>query len=162
MTGILKVDTIQSSGGTTGLTIDSNGVLKSSTTPYVCVDFGGSAAYVSKTGGDVVDFGNIVFSQGGNHWNTSTYKWTCPTDGLYYMYITMIRNGADDNSTGTDFYQNGTRVFRQFQADRGFSATAILPCSANDVLHWQFSNTESYYEGTGTNRYSYGIIAKFL
>ena len=42
MTGILKVDTIQSSGGTTGLTIDSSGRMFTPARP---------AFYIRKTGG---------------------------------------------------------------------------------------------------------------
>lgn len=80
MTSILKVDTIQSSGGTGALTIDSSGRVAQPALPYAMVN--ASDATPTVTPNDVVPFNNVVSSRG-IVWDTSAYSFTVPVTGIY-------------------------------------------------------------------------------
>ena len=64
MTGIIKVDTIQNNGGTTGLTIDSSGrVLNLAKSAFLCVDLDNGDTTV--TAGSLLPF-NATYQNVGN------------------------------------------------------------------------------------------------
>ena len=92
MASTLKVNTIAHSGGTNAMTIDSSGNVNFpqrvtiGVTPYAFVGFPNTDSYVAKTANAVVDFSH-AFVNDGNHYDTSTYKFTCPVAGLSLIHI---------------------------------------------------------------------------
>ena len=100
MASTLKVNTIAHSGGTNAMTIDSSGNVNFpqrvtiGVTPYAFVGFPGTDSYVAKTANAIVDFSH-AFVNDGNHYDTSTYKFTCPVAGLYSCLL-YTSDAADD------------------------------------------------------------------
>jgi len=85
MTSIIKVDQIQNTGGTSGLSIDSNGHVLLPKVP---------AFYVKKTGtqtaqaaNEIVVWGEELFDQGGNF---ASNQFTCPVDGVYFFSVQWL------------------------------------------------------------------------
>ena len=94
MSSILKVDTIQNTGGTTGLTIDSSGRMFTPARPSFSATRT-SALTVSSTNQTLV-FNNVTHNQG-SHYDSSTGKFTAPVTGLYYFSAAAsIVVGADN------------------------------------------------------------------
>jgi hypothetical protein len=143
----LKVDTIQHSGGTTGLTIDSTGRILQPAKPAFRARIAGS------TGGHG-DNGTLVFETedfdiGGNY-NASTGIFTAPIDGVYHFMFRAITaantsGNANDDTDGPsgDFQKNGsiiegTRFYHYIQGITYFHATLIgntlQQLSANDEI----------------------------
>ena len=102
MASTLKVNTIQHTGGTTGLTIDSSG--RVNLPNLICYQ-------ANRTAGDVsngsIYIGNNVVLNKGNGYNSSTGKFTCPTNGIYHFYFNILSN---NNQVLNDMslYKNGT------------------------------------------------------
>tara|TARA_R100001440_G_scaffold73046_1_gene97285 strand:+ start:317 stop:859 length:543 start_codon:yes stop_codon:yes gene_type:complete len=90
MSSILKVDTIQNTGGTTGLTIDSSGRVLTSVRPAFMV---GISSQYSHTSGNVIQYDTTSGTGGfnsGNHFDTSNYKFVVPVDGLYQFHASLM------------------------------------------------------------------------
>ena len=163
MTGIIKVDTIQNNGGTTGLTIDSSGNVTAPVrilqpkAPHVFVDFGGGNSYTSVSSG-TIPFDNIAEHSGGGDsaYSTSTYKFTCPIDGIYAVTFGVISQNASD-AFEVNVRRNDANLTRNYSTSRGFSFTNHVKCDANDTLHLHLGSDRNLYHGTTTNRYTYGI-----
>lgn len=105
MTSVLKVDTIQSSGGTTGLTIDSNGVVTRPVVPAwrataIHDDRGASGPFAVtwSTATDTSD--NRRYRLGGVTLGGSSpanHEFTVPVTGLYQLNVNMR---IDELNTG--------------------------------------------------------------
>ena len=162
MSSILKVGEIQDpTNGNSALTIDSSGNVNVKgnlnvdgrvdidTIPYALVDWGGNS-YVNHTTGD---FDNAVVNDG-NHYSTSTYKFTCPVDGLY-LCLCHLLGASGTNAIGIDLEVNGTRVYRPYATDRAIAGHYVHKATAGDQFAWTNFSSLNYYEGTGAERYSY-------
>ena len=94
MSSILKVDTIQNTGGTAGLTIDSNGFVLSKV-PVLEVGISShqtmSSATWTKVAFDTVDHDNASW------YNNSTYRYTPQQAGYYQLNLTLYC--SDGNNT---------------------------------------------------------------
>jgi len=162
MTSVLKVDNIQNSSGTSALSIDSSGnvTFPSNTTPYVQVSMGGgSGAYTSVTSGGAFPF-DTVEEGDSSLWNTTTYKFTCPSAGLYHCDFNGLVNTSDN--CVIFLLKNGTSYARFYHnADRYFHGNIITRCSANDVLHFETANDRSFWDGTGgANLYTFATFTR--
>ena len=130
----LKVDTIQHSGGTTGLTIDSTGRILQPAKPAFRARIAGSSSATGSNG--TLVFETEDFDIGGNY-NTSTGIFTAPINGVYHF---MFRGITASNTSGAantdtegplgDFYKNGaiaegTRFYHYIQGITNFHATLI-------------------------------------
>lgn len=152
----IKVDTIQHSGGTTGLTVDSNGRVK-----YPAqVRFharGNNNAYVTTA---TVPFPSATINLG-NCYNTSTYKFTAPIDGCYYFYA-CVYGRADTSETAVIRFKKNTDEnvgsYGAFHLDnmntggKGAgqpSCSIIIDLAASDTMLVNFSGTGDYYNGAG-------------
>ena len=122
MAGILKVDTIQSSGGTTGLTIDGSGRILQPAKP---------AWFVGKTGTSYAAQNPVVFDDVdvnvGSIYNNSTGKVTIPVAGNYYMFFKILSRAGSVGSGA----QAQVRINRQPSG----GSNATIPHS------YQYGNT---------------------
>jgi hypothetical protein len=155
MVATLQTTKIAHNNGTDAMTIDTSGNvtvkgnLSIETRPYALVDWGGNA-YVNHTTGD---FDNAVVNDG-NHYSTSTYRFTCPIDGLYLCLIHLL--GASGTSAiGVDLEVNGSRVYRPYHGHRSLTGHYVHKATAGDYFQWVNFSSLNYYEGTGVERYSY-------
>ena len=118
MSSILKVDTIQNTGGTTGLTIDSSGRITQPAKPAWRIGRGSNLTGVNATTtvinyDDVADTNRDFFTQGGV--TVSSGVVTVPVTGLYhlgssnrfddvsssYIVVRIVKNNDTDSSYGT-------------------------------------------------------------
>ena len=160
----LKVDTIQHSGGTTGMTIDSSGRILQPAKPAFRARIAGSGSAQGKTG--TLIFETEDFDIGGNY-NLSTGIFTCPISGIYTFTFNALSAGSNTGSANVsndtpwgDFYKNGsiltgTRFYAyvnggSFHAT--FNATTILQLSASDEIkvvigaEYVYADTNAQYD----------------
>jgi hypothetical protein len=130
----------RTTGGTTRMTVDGSGRV---ITPYQPAFRVGKTSADTSSGGTFID--PITFQQTdfniGNHFSTSTHKFTAPVAGRYIFNwsVSVNRNGA--NYTGAYSYVNGayldwTNSF-QYSAPSWFphDACIIVNLAANDTFH---------------------------
>ena len=147
----LSVPTIKdSSGSVTAMTIDSAGRVSRPVIPFAFVGFPGTDSYVAKTANAIVDFSH-AFVNDGNHYNTSTYKFTCPVAGLYRVEIATLSE-LDSQTAAWIFHRetNGvsTSVGRIYTRYRALAGSMTIKCSANDKLYLTQNNNIDYYQTT--------------
>tara|TARA_B000000532_G_C18681009_1_gene325319 strand:- start:79 stop:603 length:525 start_codon:yes stop_codon:yes gene_type:complete len=164
---VLGVRNIQHTNGTDAMTLDTSGnvTVKGNlnvegrvdidTIPHALVGFTGNGnSYQSQSAG-IIEF-NLAVNNDGNHYDTSTYKFTCPVPGLYLMQFGTIA-GSGTGSVGVDFYNNGTRFFRGWDDNRGLQCSTIAKVTtAGHQLHLQFAGNYTIYEGSGNELYTFG------
>jgi hypothetical protein len=160
MTSILKVDTIQDSGGTTGLTIDSTGRVLMPQVPMFQIHSSGNQ-YVSDDHTIQFDSEEIDI---GNNFNTSNYTFTAPINGYYHMHAHVyvrVYSGTDaavyykvngSNYNGINF---GSYIYAYAYNNAGgeshesLDVPLIMKLAANDAVTVAIttSGTGAYYEG---------------
>jgi hypothetical protein len=142
-------------GTTTAMTIDKDGAVTNPLQPMFSAD--GSSSYVSYSDGDVLAFNNEKFDIGGNY-DTSTYTFTVPVTGKYFVAAHAITNNLftggiiiqHRNSSGTVLdYLRGYQV-----NGRNSIVSLIISCTASDTLRVTAQNAESFYLGSGYGRFS--------
>jgi len=108
----LKVDTIQHSGGTTGLTIDSSGRVSRSVLPSFLVfgtddawsDFGNTYTQVFKTSTHAVSIQHNT----GSVYNASTGNFTASMAGLWQFQCNIYSGNTGDTQNPWRPYKNGS------------------------------------------------------
>tara|TARA_R100001509_G_scaffold30284_1_gene16181 strand:- start:2787 stop:3332 length:546 start_codon:yes stop_codon:yes gene_type:complete len=140
----LKTGTIQSAGGTTAMTIDSNGRILKPAIPRFSARMQGSGASSNSESWTTMIFDNTLVNNG-NCYNTSTGAFTAPIAGDYwfsthvvqgssspaYGVLKWLKNGST-NYTGNKAYSSGYDTF--------MSLSIILTLAANDTLVVQCYN----------------------
>lgn len=142
MTGILKVDTIQSGGGTTGLTIDSSGRLLKPAQPRFRAT-GNSGWFSLATTGQwetVTDFNVEDFDVGGC-FNTTNSQFTVPVSGVYIVILRAWLKGNVDSANYLRVYNqtDGTALLEGGENgnnndDHTIQLTGLLDLTAGKVL----------------------------
>lgn len=132
MTGILKVDTIQSSGGTTGLTINSNGLIKPKTASFVVeatnTDQSAAGGAATKIQWETVSLDT------GSYWDASNHRYT-PAIAGWYLFGGFIRVNCTSqilSLMNLMYYKNGSENSRQqfqFNSDIIVNGSYPLPTS---------------------------------
>ena len=131
------------------LIIKGNGCVVTPNQPFVMVDFGGPATYATMQG--VAPFDNIVQSQG-NHYSTTSYRFTCPVTGVYQISSGFISQSASDQYH-VSYQKNGVRISRNYTTYRTNQTSMLIKCAAGDYLDINLEDSLGYYQGTGTDRY---------
>tara|TARA_Y100001937_G_scaffold53387_1_gene73642 strand:- start:246 stop:767 length:522 start_codon:yes stop_codon:yes gene_type:complete len=156
MASTLKVNTIQHTGGTTGLTIDSAGRVLTPNRP---------AAQVAGMASNLTTSGTIIYNSikidTTNMYNLSTGKFTVPVAGVYLVTHTILGSGtagANQYAPNTRVYKNNNGIgyggahsnLNSFGAGTsnpsayvGASSTIIVQCSANDTIHIHSNNASA-------------------
>ena len=147
MTSILKVDTIQNTGGTTGLTIDSSGRVTRPVIPAwrLCLSALQNITTAGGSGTDVAfddsSAGNFGFLQGGCTLSSGVI--TVPVTGLYQVNATLR---FDDIGSGYIIMRilknNGQSNKQELYVINGSPSTSyetlsggdVLSCTANDTI----------------------------
>lgn len=157
MSSVLKVDAIQNTAGTSGLTIDSSGRISRSVTPYIYLR--GSVAGEATAHGTVETYTNWAVegsALGGMTWNSSNGRITVPVDGIYliaakfYLWINNV------SSHGVMVQKNGTTFQEYFtdfdglgdggRTDHTLCMSEIVKLDANDYI--SFSCSGDIYGGS--------------
>jgi len=160
MAGILTANTINvnrvnSSSGTNGLDITHDGDVNIDRklhisgldhTPFAYVYFTHNASYVSHTASVPIEF-DVAEENDGNHYSTTTYKFTCPVDGLYRMEISMLTQLSTDQFS-ISFHKNDVFISRTYFVHRSGLAAKTIKCTAGQTLHFEMDNTKAIYRGS--------------
>ena len=158
MTGIIKVDTIQNNGGTTGLTIDSSGHTKlPNTTRSVFKAYKSSNSTISNNTTTVVVFDTEDFDLNGTY-NTSNGRYT-PAKAGYYQLNASLELVPDNNEDITFFMsvkKNGSTIVgtdaKSFDvgsgADNTVSVNTLVYSDGDDyfdvsIYHYDYTNTST-------------------
>ena len=158
MASTLKVNTIQHTGGTTGMAIDSSGRVTQPAKPAFM------ARRTSQNAAGVVVFDTAVINQGG-HYNTSNGRFTAPISGIYVFSVALLSDhDGTDAYFGTDLLVNGAsyaKVQNRTELDNDFtgSFTTVVSLSATDYV--QVSNGVPTY-GTSAATSNFSHFSGFL
>ena len=151
MTSILKVTEIQDpTNSNTALTIDTSGRVSTPVKPFAFVGFPGTDCYVAQSANTVVTFSH-AFVNDGNHYDTSTYKFTCPVAGLYRIEISTLSE-LDTQTAAWNFVREtggtATALGRIYTRYRALAGSMTIKCSANDKLYLTQNTNNDYYQTT--------------
>lgn len=151
MTGILKVDSIQSSGGTAAMTIDSSGHVLTPARPAFRAEKRASNQSAPST--SKVTFEHEAFDIGGNY-NTSTSKYVVPVAGVYFFQaiLRIVADGGTLDYGKVMLYINGShhsdlqfiQTSSNNMSNSHLSGSCLVQLSAND-------EAEIYSEISGSN-----------
>ena len=138
MSSILKVDTIQNTGGTTGLTIDSGGRVLN---PNAIAWFVNKTSSQTASGADELVTWDVVKFNQGNGFQTSgsnANKFVAPVHGIYSSGGTLLTTN-DGNDHDIKLFHNSTAVVRlrpaQSSGHESFTFSWVGEMNANDTLH---------------------------
>ena len=150
MTGIIKVDTIQNNGGTTGLTIDSSGRVSYPQLPAFFVTRSASYGVSDAVGTIQLDTKQVDTA---NAFNTSTYTYTIPKAGLWMFNATLSATGlsASERYFGIDLHINGSTYMDLYEnwhygatnAYMYVSLQAMRECIVGDTVLLKYNNSDS-------------------
>ena len=158
----LKVDTVQHSGGTTGLTIDSSGRIKyPAQVRFLAI---GSADGFLTTA--TLPFPTVVRNIGSGY-NNSTYKFTAPINGCYFFNLHQYVKCDSGESIGLEFRKNDAELLTApkiyfhpdnlnsgGEIDQIQTASAMIDLSATDTIHVIYSGDGEYYSGNQWSQFS--------
>jgi len=152
MSSILKVDEIQNTGGTTGLTIDSSGRVLKPNIPYG--QFSGPNS--NTTSGNVINIAANIITGGGMTADTSNNRMIVPIAGLYVVgFNQLISDNA--NYVSMRIRKNGSDVLGsriQSAQNHNYGAISghrIIELSANDYIEWYVISGTIYGGSTDYN-----------
>ena len=157
MSSILKVDEIQNTGGTTGLTIDSSGRALRPVIPFGQASMGNAA--VSATNKIGLEY-NIV-SGGGLTVDQTNDRMIVPVAGLYQIGFTHLTDnltstvGIEMRKNGTTIQGGKTQVKGQTYVSIGLNM--IISLEANDYIEWWAVDGTVHNNTTYNNMFCYLI-----
>ena len=148
MTGIIKVDTIQNNGGTTGLTIDSGGRVLMPARPMFHCDRTGLSRINSSA--QVVDWTEQL-DVGGNF---ASNQFTAPIAGNYYFQFNMLIlvNGSSNVDFRLRKNSSGTLAIGYAADNNGANwhmqtVSGIFALAASDTVEVYVGSTAQFHEG---------------
>lgn len=152
MSSILKVDTIQNTAGTSGLTIDSSGRVLKPNIPYG--QFSGPNS--DTTGGNVINMAAYIITGGGMTADTSNNRMIVPVAGLYVVGFNQLVSN-DTNYVSVRIRKNGSDVLgSRIQSAQNHNYGAIsghrlIELAANDYIEWYVISGTIYGGSTDYN-----------
>ena len=144
MASTLKVNTIQHTGGTSAMTIDSSGRLFTPARPAFSANRS-TALNISSTNQTVV-FNAVTHNQG-SHYSNSTGKFTAPVSGLYFFsagigvqngsnsrYLDISLQTSDSDYTGILLTGRTNAINTTGTTYDGVTVSGVVPLNANDFV----------------------------
>ena len=134
---ILKVDSIQNTGGTTALTIHSTGAILKPVIPYGQ----GSKAGSAQTPTNKLTIDSNVLSGGGLTVDQTNHRMIVPIAGLYAIGFTQLTDSTNTN-TEVQMRKNGSSIAgssSQTHAGNSYATLSqhiLIELSANDYIEW--------------------------
>ena len=93
--------------------------------PYIQVG-GNQNANVTVTAGSIIPLNYLYKSYGiGSEWNTSTYRWTVGTAGMYMLVGNLFCNGNTSGGNSRLYFTRNTNILQY---------SGVVPSGANDYL----------------------------
>ncbi|MAD22694.1 MAG: hypothetical protein CMO44_00800 [Verrucomicrobiales bacterium] len=149
----IEAQTYKYDSDTTGMTFDSSGVASfpnKLTRNIPAFRAMGAASYVAFSAADTLTYnsttGNGLYNLGG-HYDTSTYTFTAPLDGLYYFKANAL---IQSEGPGGIQLRHGTLgvVARSYDHGRDFNVSGVFNLSAGDTIRATTESATSWYLGT--------------
>ena len=170
MSSILKVDTIQNTGGTTGLNIDSNGLI--SIPNRVAGAFRNTASQtIANATSTKITLNSALFNDNVSFDGSTNHRITIQNAGIYLVngavgyhggaeqaHVGIKLNGSSDASKGMtdEWFQNGDSANSSAQVS--MQNCYILTLTANDYLElWAYHSSGSSMT-TNQNRTHISIV----
>jgi len=121
----------------------------------------GSASYVNRGFGVPIDYSSTTYNEG-NHYSTSTYRFTAPHAGLYHFAAGAIAHVSSTGSGGIMICHNGANSARSYQetGSRSRNCSVTLKLAANDLVDVRLEGgggADYYYLSAG-----YGYFSGYL
>ena len=168
MSSILKVSEIQDpTNGNSALTIDSSGNVDLSgrlTTPGRPFFYATAGAQRDDQTASPIPYTNVVKNIGG-HYDASTYKFTCPVDGVYFFAGQVYKEGTHANiklrvvSGGaiTDVAEPSRMLGAAPTEHSAVSFAITYYCLANDVV-FLYRDVGTYHQNTSLSYFTGCLI----
>ena len=159
----IKTDTIKNQAGTTVMTVDSTGRLLRPSSTLVAFDVTTVSAGTISSG--TIPFNTAALNLGG-HFNTSTYKFTAPVDGVYEFHARFLcgdgSNNDDASGTVKMILDGSTSIseghFNTTDAWENVKIFRIISLTANQTIETQMTGSGNggyvYANGSGTTDYN--------
>ena len=163
MSSILKVDTIQNTGGTTGLTIDSSGRPLTPARPAFRAHMTGDQSAPTANSFTTIQF-NATNYNIGNSFNTSTHTFTTPVAGIYHFYLSYsyVANTGSESQGIVSIQEGGATVGAVDFYIKGSNARYGSCCSTQVSLGaWVAVLAKAYGPARGISGADYGSTQFF-
>ena len=155
----IKINEIQHNNGTTAFTINPSGYISNvKKVAFNARGNGTTAAYAS--GVEITYFTNMQINNG-NHYNTSTGRFTAPIDGYYFFFVNVL---SANNGLIVDFRiaKNGSYIQGGYSSDyNGFSQAnggAIIQLNVGDYVSVFSVNPNGQWWGSLEHSYWMGFL----
>ena len=125
-----------------GIEIDTQGRVTAANQPYAYARCSYQGGYSLVSGQTHIMQYNSTSVNTGNCWNTSNYRFTCPTAGRYFVYAHAQLNGPSTTTWNFNFgiWRNGGIQDGVYESTPGtndyrkVSVSGIVPAAANDYI----------------------------
>ena len=161
----LKVGTIQSKTGNTGLTIADGGqVSPKLKTSFVFAYAQGTSGYNTVSTGSYLPLTAVYQSKGtgASDFSTSTYKYTAPVNGIYHITLAGITNSSSTSSHYNLDIDGTEQYVLTWSSSREYHSSVSQYLNAGEVVGFKSANSAGYYRHSDTlpsnAHYSYGIF----
>ena len=108
------------------------------------------------TTGDIISFQNAI-TNNGNHFNTSTYRFTAPQDGFYFFIADYLTDNAGTYSGDTRIWKNGVAFNLAGYANSTGTAfkkgvvSGIMELETNDYIELRMQGSQVIYGSAGVS-----------
>ena len=170
MASELHVDTIKHSGGTSAMTIDSSGNTTFSQnilTSAIPVFWAYSNTDSVSTSATAIVF-NLTDLNNGNHYSTSTGRFTAPVAGIYEFNVQALfrKNNVSSGNGEITLYKNGSNVSSRGLAYGGNGGADLTHQNVSFVYRMSLAVNDyvqpfTYSLSSGTNFYIDQRLAHF-
>ena len=146
---ILAVNTIQHTGGTAALTIDSAGRVQRPNTPHIFAN-GNNGAWVTITANDPMTWLTAEFSSGIT-FNSSTGNFSVPVSGVYFVTGSIYATGS--GSKRIALLKNSSTLIANGHNDPANSddgtitVSALASLTASDTFKFVLPYAHQVYQG---------------
>ena len=154
MSSILKVDTIQNTGGTTGLSIDSSGrVLNPNAIGWLVSK---NAIQTASAANETMTWQVVSLNQGSGFQTSgaNVNKFVAPVHGLYTCTVTLLSVSSTNQTDVSLMFNGNTNVVTMRNAGVGghesYSLSWVGEMDVGDTLHVNINTSGRQVYGSGT------------